>query len=472
MTQLIQYDPSATLTAISDCPFADAASQLNDARQQVLDDVKLFRDKGEIPAEKQPLDAGFIEWPDGLLDDMKLNGADSQIARIERCAERLRNSVDSVVVLGIGGSYMGMRAMFEALCDPCHNELDRETRKGVPRLYFEGWNLDTDHQSALLSLLKHRAAQHSPGTPEGRTAVIVISKSGGTLETAVAFRTFREFLEQQFPDNVNDLIVPVTGDTGRLRDLSNDAGFQDIFSIPDGIGGRFSVLTAVGLLPAAIAGINIRRLLQGAADMTDHFRTADYGSNAVLDYTAIGHLLETRCQMTTRVLSTWGCRLEAVGLWYDQLLSESLGKNELGATPLTGVNTRDLHSRGQQHQEGRRDKLITNLLPGTPRQTVLGIPSRDDDFDQLNQFSGLEIPDVLAAAIGGTNKAYADDNRPTTDLLMPTIDEHTLGQLFQHLMLATVVEGQLIGVNPYGQPGVEAYKQNMNAILRRQVESV
>jgi len=471
MAQLIQYDPSAALAAIPACQFADAAGQLNDAREQVLRDVELFRTQGDIPAEKQPLDAGFIEWPDGLLDDMKRNGPDSQIAQIERCAERLRDAVDSVVVLGIGGSYMGMRAMFEALCDPCHNELDREARNGIPRIYFEGWNLDTDHQSALLELLRRRASQHDSGTPEGRTAVIVISKSGGTLETAVAFRTFREFLEQQFPDSVQELIVPVTGDTGRLRDLSNEAGFQDVFAIPDGIGGRFSVLTAVGLLPAAVAGINIRRLLQGAADMTDHFRTAEYGSNAVLDYTAIGHSLETGCQMTTRVLSTWGCRLEAAGLWYDQLLSESLGKNELGATPLTGVNTRDLHSRGQQHQEGRRDKLITNLLPGTPRQTVLEIPSRDEDFDQLNQFSGLEIPTVLAAAIGGTNQAYADDKRPTADLLMPTIDEHSIGQLFQHLMLATVVEGQLIGVNPYGQPGVEAYKQNMNAILRQQVES-
>jgi len=471
MTQLLHYDPSAALAAVPDCPFADSASLLRDARQQVLADVKLYREQGDIPNDKQPLDAGFIEWPDGLLNDMKQNGADSQIARIEQCAARLRDSVDSVVVLGIGGSYMGMRAMFEALCDPCHNELDRKDRKGVPRIYFEGWNLDTDHQSALLALLKRRAVHHDSGTPEGRTAVIVISKSGGTLETAVAFRTFREFVEQQFPDCVQELIVPVTGDAGRLRDLSNDAGFHDVFSIPDGIGGRFSVLTAVGLLPAAVAGINIRRLLQGAADMTEHFRTAEYGSNSVLDYTAIGHLLETGNQITTRVLSTWGCRLEAVGLWYDQLLSESLGKQQLGATPLTGVNTRDLHSRGQQHQEGRRDKLITNLLPGTPQQEVLKIPMRDDDFDQLNQFSGLEIPDVLAAAIGGTNQAYADDKRPTADLRLQTIDEYSLGQLFQHLMLATVVEGRLIGVNPYGQPGVEAYKQNMNAILRRRVAS-
>jgi glucose-6-phosphate isomerase len=158
--------------------------------------------------------------------------------------------------------------------------------------------------------------------------------------------------------------------------------------------------------------------------------------------------------------------MEAVGLWYDQLLSESLGKQGQGATPITGVNTRDLHSRGQQHQEGRRDKLITNLLPGRPRHDRLDIPARDDDFDQLNQFAGTDIPTVLNAAIGGTNQAYADDQRPTADLQLDCIDDNSIGQLFQLLMLSTVLEGRLIGINPYGQPGVEAYKRNMNAILK------
>jgi len=173
--------------------------------------------------------------------------------------------------------------------------------------------------------------------------------------------------------------------------------------------------------------------------------------------------------MTTRVLSTWGGRLEAVGLWYDQLLSESLGKAEKGATPLTGVNTRDLHSRGQQHQDGRRDKLITNLLPGGPSQEPLGIPSQKDDADELNRFSKLSVPEILQAAIEGTNQAYAKDKRPTADLILPAITEHSVGQLFQLLMLATVTEGELIGVNPYGQPGVEDYKNNMMSILQEHI---
>jgi glucose-6-phosphate isomerase len=170
---------------------------------------------------------------------------------------------------------------------------------------------------------------------------------------------------------------------------------------------------------------------------------------------------------TTRVLSTWGKRLEAAGLWHDQLLAESLGKQERGALPLTVVNTRDLHSRGQQHQEGRRDKLITNLIVEHPSRELLHVGKSDLNQDGLNDLAGKSLADIMAAAIEGTNQAYREDNRPTTDIRLPRLDEYTLGQFFQMMMLATVVEGRLIGINPYGQPGVEAYKKNMNAILRK-----
>jgi glucose-6-phosphate isomerase len=460
---LIQYRPSAAVHLLKPNRLEELQPALEAARKDVLDDVELWQSGGEVPSERQPLDAGFIQWPEELLTNMKEQGADSLICRIEACASRLQKVADSIVVLGIGGSYMGMRAMFEALNSRIHNELSREERGGVPRIYFDGWNVDSDHQHELLELLENRA-KHGSG-PESRTALIVISKSGGTLETAAAFRTYRAMLERCFGEEAKDLIVAVTGDIGRLRELSNAAGYQDVFSIPDGIGGRFSVLTAVGLLPAAVAGINIRRLLQGAADMTANFRDAACGQNVVLDYTAVGHAFEDDLGCHIRVLSTWGNRLEAVGLWYDQLLSESLGKQERGATPITGVNTRDLHSRGQQHQEGRRDKLVTNLIPGAPAQAPLQIPEHVLDHDKLNQLAGCELPRILQAALDGTNKAYADDNRPTADIVLPAVDPHTVGQVFQMLMLATVVEGRLVGTNPYGQPGVEAYKKNMQANL-------
>ena len=187
----------------------------------------------------------------------------------------------------------------------------------------------------------------------------------------------------------------------------------------------------------------------------------------MLDFVGVCHLLEEQRGCNIRVLSTWGKGLEAAGLWYDQLLAESLGKHEKGATPLTVVNTRDLHSRGQQHQEGRRDKLITNVIVDNVRRDRLAVGKSDHDQDQLNALASKTLPEIMAAAIAGTNQAYAEDRRPTADLHLPQLDEAALGQLFQMLMLATVVEGRLIGINPYGQPGVEGYKKHMNAFLRK-----
>ena len=188
----------------------------------------------------------------------------------------------------------------------------------------------------------------------------------------------------------------------------------------------------------------------------------------MLDFVGIGHLFEFDQNMPLRILSTWGDRLEAVGLWYDQLLAESLGKHERGPTPLTVVNTRDLHSRGQQHQEGARDRIITNVRVQKPNREPVTIPKFDDsnNQDQLNAYAGTSMDTVLKAAFDGTNQAYADDGRPTADIVLPELNEYALGELFQMLMLSTVVEGRLVGTNPYGQPGVEAYKRNMIANLQ------
>jgi glucose-6-phosphate isomerase len=199
--------------------------------------------------------------------------------------------------------------------------------------------------------------------------------------------------------------------------------------------------------------------------MNEHFATAAPGDNVVLDYVGVCQQLEERRGTTIRVLSTWGKGLEAVGLWYDQLLAESLGKHEHGATPLTVVNTRDLHSRGQQHQEGRRDKLITNVIVDQVKRDRLAIEKSNFNQDKLDDLTGKTLPDVLQAAITGTNQAYREARRPTADLHLPKLDADSLGQLFQMLMLATVVEGRLIDINPYGQPGVEAYKKHMTSNL-------
>jgi glucose-6-phosphate isomerase len=202
--------------------------------------------------------------------------------------------------------------------------------------------------------------------------------------------------------------------------------------------------------------------------MNEHFRTAPASGNVVLDYVGVNHLLEETRGQRTRVLSVWSKSLEAVGLWYDQLLAESLGKQEKGALPLTVVNTRDLHSRAQQHQEGRRDKVMNNLIVDEWKCDPLRIHASPWNQDELNEFADKSIPDIMSAAIAGTNQAYRDDHRPTTNITLPQCTERWLGQFFQMMMLATAVEGRLLGINPYGQPGVEKYKDNMFRILRGQ----
>jgi glucose-6-phosphate isomerase len=377
----------------------------------------------------------------------------------------------------------------EACCHPFHNELSRGERGGKPRMYFAGNNDDNDAAQGLLDLLEHsqraRQTSASPAAlqtgmsvpPTDRWAIIVTSKSGGTLETAAAFRIFLARLRESLGDDRELLgkhVVPVTGPSGRLFELAKAIGCKEVFEIPDGGGGRFSVFTAVGLLPASILGIDIVRLLEGAAAMNERFRTAPafsnrskLGQNAVLDYVGVGHLMETLRGATIRVLSMWGTGLEAAGLWYDQLLAESLGKQERGATPISVVNTRDLHSRGQQHQQGRRDKLITNVIVETVRRDRLSIEHSELDQDGLNELAGESLPDIMAAAIQGTNQAYAEDRRPTADLRLYGLDEVSMGQFFQMMMLATVVEGRMIGINPYGQAGVEGYKKHMQGNLRK-----
>ena len=447
----LTYDNAAALALLPAHAAEALRPDLEKAREEVFADVALFEAGGPVPEEKRPLDAGFIELPRKLLA-AKDGG---ELADLLAAADRFREEVDAFVLLGIGGSYMGLRALQEALGDPLHNEFAKRDRLG-PKLYYAGNNADP---AVTAGLLEHLANG-------GDWGIVVVSKSGGTLETALAFRLFREQLEAQFGEAAAKRVIPVTGGEGsKLRALAEEKGYADVFPVPEGVGGRFSVLSAVGLVPAAVLGLNVEALLTGAVAMTDRFRDADPGDNPVLDYVATCHLFEKHLSMDVRVLSTWGARLEAVGLWYDQLLAESLGKQQRGALPLTVVNTRDLHSRGQQHQEGKRDKLIHNLYAASPGGPDPEIPESDANQDGLNRYAGKTMFDVLTAAREGTDQAYAEDRRPTADIALPGLTAHAVGQLLQFFMLATAVEGRLIGINPYGQPGVEAYKKNMTAIL-------
>ena len=456
--------------AFTQCP-PQEQQRLHDAlarvrAEVVVEDLRMLRGEIPTPAEKQPLDAAFLELPERLLLGYRNHGATSELGRLLQSAERLRERVDRVVLLGIGGSYMGPRALLDALCHPYHNELSRAARGGIPRMYFAGNNVDNDATDALLRLLA--GTGESPSDCDW--GIVVVSKSGGTIETACALRVFLETLREncgQDSQRVLDRLRVVTGPQGPLRAISEAMGCPDVFEIPTGVGGRFSLFSAVGLLPAAILNIDVVQLLEGAVAMNSHFRDADPGENRVLDYVGSLYWLENTGSLDIRVLNVWSDALESLGLWHDQLLAESLGKREQGATPLTVVNTRDLHSRAQQHQQGRRDKIHVNLVIQQTRTAPIRIEPSEFEQDGLADLVGQAFPDIMAAAIAGTRQAYAGDRRPTIDVKLPAIDAYSLGQLFQMWMLTTVVEGRLRGVNPFGQPGVEAYKRNMVRILSR-----
>ncbi len=434
---------------------------------QVRGQIAAERELVNPAAEMKPLDSGFIDFPQKMLDQFRRQKEQSELGRILALSARLREQCDRVAVLGIGGSYLGARALFDSLCHSYHNELPTAARMGTPRIYFEGNNVDNDATSELLDLLEQTCVD--PDIRDERWGLIVISKSGGTIETAVSYRLFRKEMKRFYGGSelYQQLAIPVTGSPSKLRNLCKAEGTADTdaLPIPDNVGGRFSVFTSVGLLPAAVMGLDIRALLLGAAAMTKRFLEEPFERNPVLQYAAVNYLMTEEKAKHTRVLAVWSKKLESVGLWYDQLLAESLGKQGRGATPITAVMTRDLHSRGQQFQEGTRDKVINNLIVKNAKSAPHTIGMADHNEDDLNQFSRRNMQDLLRAAVQGTNQAYLEAARPTADLVLPQLSEYTMGQLLQMLMLATVVEGRLMGVNPYGQPGVEAYKKNMRKIL-------
>ena len=465
---LLEFDDLLdSSSGIARSDFQSLMPRLIGVRDEVaIHDVELWSTGGSIPDEKQPLDAGFIELPSRLLAEYESDPQASELGRILSTTRRLSDQVDRVVLLGIGGSYMGARAIMEACCPPYFNELGRGSRAGQPRLYFEGNNVDNDSTQGLLHLLEQEQDHDSIN---GDWALVVISKSGGTLETGVAFRQFLRALRATgiTEEQLAERIVPVTGSDGKLARLVAQLNCPEVFQIPDGVGGRFSALTPVGLVPAAFLGLDVVALLQGAATMNRRFVESDPEDNIVLQWVALCHLMEQLQGATVRVLNVWSKSLEAFGLWYDQLLAESLGKQNIGATPLTVVNTRDLHSRAQQHQEGCLDKFHTHVVIDQCRSDPLSVGTIGTNEDDLDQLADTSLPQIMDAAVQGTLQAYQQAGRGGCMLKVPEVNEHSLGQLMQLAMLATVVEGRLLGINPYGQPGVEAYKQNMNRILGR-----
>jgi glucose-6-phosphate isomerase len=432
--------------------------------------VAAEREMRVVPPEFGPLEAGFIDLPQATLDNHRRKADASELGRLLTLANRLRDEADRIVVLGAGGSTLGARALFGALRSVYHNELPSDSRLGVPCLYFEGDSTDNETLQDLLELLQITCVD--PERREERWAVVTVSKSGDSLEPTVALRVFRREAAEYYglrSEWLTTLFAAVAGNETPLQTLFAACGHDSdaVLTIQDNVGSRYSVFSAAGLLPAALMGLDVRALLLGAAAMTKRFVEEPFERNPVLQFAAVNHLLAEQGGKAQRVLAVWSKKLEAVGHWYEQLLSESLGKQGRGPTPTTIVMPRDLHTRGQLLLEGPRDRLINNVIVKSPRSVPVMVQMADHNEDGLNAFSRKGLPDLTNAALRGTNQAFFDHGRPTADIVIPTVSEHTIGQLLQMMMLATVVEGRLMGINPYSQPAAEAYKHYQLDILQQ-----
>jgi glucose-6-phosphate isomerase len=394
---------------------------------------------------------GFLDLPGTML---------AEVPRMQATADRLAALGDRHMVLGIGGSYLGAAALVQALGHPWRQELDREARGGRPRLLFEGNNLDPRSLDGLLALMP----MTRPANIAEDVTVNVISKSGTTLETAVAYRMVRERMRAVYGDDASSRIVATTDPASGLLRAQVEAEGLESWVIPPDVGGRYSVFSAVGLLPAAIAGIDVRALLEGAQSV------ATYSPVDPLDHPAVLHavlqVLSRRAGRHLSVLSCWGRALEGIGGWVDQLVSESLGKEGGGRVPLTMVNTRDLHARGQQIQEGAPNVVVSHIRVAhwTPDPVV---PVAPPDRDALDYVAGCSLGEMLDMARRGTSQAWHAAGRPSMTWTLPTLDAFHLGQFLYTCELSTVLEGWLEGINPLDQPGVEAYKNYMFGLLGR-----
>ena len=373
----------------------------------------------------------------------------AEFARIKAAAERIRKSCQVFIAIGIGGSYLGARAVIEFVKSPLYNNL----RKDPPDIYFAGNCISASALSELVSLC------------EGRDVCVnVISKSGTTTEPAVAFRVFRELLEKKYGKEGARERIFVTTDRqkGTLKHFSDEAGYET-FVVPDDVGGRFSVLTAVGLLPIAVAGINIDELMAGAADAMRQYSSPDLTANDAYRYAALRNILYRKGK-TTEILVGYEPCAAMLNEWWKQLFGESEGKDQKGIFPASVIFSTDLHSLGQYIQDGTRN-LFETVISIENNPVSFPIPNDPANIDGLNFLSGMDLNTVKKTAMQATLLAHNDGGVPNLLLELSDRSERTLGQLIYFFELACAISGYLLGVNPFNQPGVEAYKKNMFALL-------
>lgn len=379
--------------------------------------------------------------------------SEEHIRDIEATAKTLQEKTDVVVVVGIGGSYLGAKSFIEALS---HSFFYLQDNRNVPLVLFAGQNIGEDYTYELMEVLKDK-----------RYGIIVISKSGTTTEPAIAFRILKENLEEKVGEEaVKDLIVAITDkEKGALRTLANERDFKT-FVIPDDVGGRYSVLTPVGLLPIAVAGFDIRQFIDGAKRMEEITgRDTAYEENPAAVYAAVRNILYHHGKKI-EILANYDPKLMYLAEWWKQLYGESEGKEGKGLFPASVNLTTDLHSMGQYIQEGERILFETVIsVKETNHQAV--IPEDKDNLDKLNYLKGKNIDYVNKMAELGTMLAHVDGGVPNLRIEMPELNEYYLGQVMYFFEKACAISGYILDVNPFDQPGVEAYKKNMFALLEK-----
>ena len=397
--------------------------------------------------EKKGDGKDFLGWI-----DLPVNYDKEEFEKIKKAAEKIKSDSDILFVIGIGGSYLGARAAIDFVKHSFYNNLSKEQRK-APQIYYVGNSMSGAYIEELIDLIGDKDF-----------SVNVISKSGTTTEAAVAFRVFRELTEKKYGKEGAAKRIYSTTDKARgaLKTLSDEEGYE-CFVIPDDVGGRFSVLTAVGLLPIAVSGADIDKLMEGAAHFRETCLNKDYAENPALLYAAVRNILYRKGK-SVEILANYEPSLHFVSEWWKQLYGESEGKDQKGIFPASVDLTTDLHSMGQFIQDGSRLMFETVLKVEKARRDFT-LKSADNDIDCLNYLSGKTMDYVNKCAMEGTIAAHVEGNVPNLLIEIPEQTEFHLGELFYFFEFAVGVSGYMLGINPFDQPGVEFYKANMFRLL-------
>ena len=408
---------------------------------------KLTQDAKELLVSKEGAGNDFLGWI-----DLPVAYDQEEFARIQKAAEKIQGDSDVLLVIGIGGSYLGARAAIEFLGHSFYNMLGKDKRK-TPEIYFCGNSISSTYLVHLMDVIGDRDF-----------SINMISKSGTTTEPAIAFRVFKEKLEAKYgKEEAADRIYATTDKArGALKNVADEEGYQT-FVVPDDVGGRFSVLTAVGLLPIAVSGADISKLMEGAASGRERALNCDFESNDALQYAAVRNIL-LRKGKSVEIMANYEPCVHYIAEWWKQLYGESEGKDQKGIFPASVDLTTDLHSMGQYIQDGARILYETVIDIEKSREEII-IGKEKVDLDGLNYLAGKTVDFVNKNAMNGTILAHTDGQVPNLLIHIPEVSEFYLGELFYFFEFACGVSGYLLGVNPFDQPGVESYKKNMFALL-------